>query len=768
MQRAKALFESSLYEPFMTMFGQVLEEKDKEIEEKNKEVETLKRRLMEAENAQASKRAREDDDDDYDLDDASDEEFYSDDLETSDEEYNPDVDAHINDEVVADVATEPRVTRSARRAATDEDDEAVEESQPVEMYSDEEEETTGTEMTDKQKNAVAKANRLMVATKFDRTRLQALLNIPLMIIAQAVLYGGSHIMMGAEQSNKTMVIAGIAIANIIMKMQPRNPMVVFVKDVVKSVQDVVSKMEPVLKSFRIETVYASSMKDLNDIAANSVMMNAFLEGRLVIVCAANQDKIRHMRRFIAEQQVKNLLCVLDECDAFFTTATEEEMTIREKELNKLIAGNDGRPFTDGSHVRTLFHISATHIGTLMWHFWRRLPFRSASMDLKELKGRGYAVYDELRPMITNHKKVFLDMDKHNKENKYNMNSDEVREIFRRFNNDTRSNRFMMIIVTSLIDGEDRINNKNIARIALRRVPNAVVLIRSGKGIARYDSTNQVKDFKAPIKNNIVKHPDGKKMTLTEVINTVPANVPVIVAGYACLTRCVSVRGDERVMTHMILAPSKGKTVADMEQMAARGFGFTREQREKNGFLDGIETLCFEEDYNVIQQLYEFTTKMLTTAGTGLLEDLDAFVHMEYEARFGVVTETFRKHTGRKLRSKEIINDLNFAAPPPTAPHVQVEDVTDVVGDVLDPSTKKYKAMCAFYSIYTAKGRVITDVTYAELASKGFRSGDDNNYTIATDMCSECQYLECVRNRVYRLTPKGVATAMATFGGGSAA
>ena len=52
--------------------------------------------------------------------------------------------------------------------------------------------------------------------------------------------------------------------------------------------------------------------------------------------------------------------------------------------------------------------------------------------------------------------------------------------------------------------------------------------------------------------------------------------PVIVLGYNCVARCVSIRSRQRVINYMIAAYSSGKTSADLKQMMMRGAGFTRQ------------------------------------------------------------------------------------------------------------------------------------------------------------------------------------------------
>lgn len=65
--------------------------------------------------------------------------------------------------------------------------------------------------------------------------------------------------------------------------------------------------------------------------------------------------------------------------------------------------------------------------------------------------------------------------------------------------------------------------------------------------------------------------------------------PFIVIGLTCVGRSVSVRGGDRVLTHLIVAPGESTPSCDLSQLAMRGAGGTRDVREgDNKFMDGIK------------------------------------------------------------------------------------------------------------------------------------------------------------------------------------
>ena len=52
--------------------------------------------------------------------------------------------------------------------------------------------------------------------------------------------------------------------------------------------------------------------------------------------------------------------------------------------------------------------------------------------------------------------------------------------------------------------------------------------------------------------------------------------PVVVLGYHCAGRAVSMHSDERAISHIIACYQRGKNTADTRQMLMRAAGYTRE------------------------------------------------------------------------------------------------------------------------------------------------------------------------------------------------
>ena len=86
-----------------------------------------------------------------------------------------------------------------------------------------------------------------------------------------------------------------------------------------------------------------------------------------------------------------------------------------------------------------------------------------------------------------------------------------------------------------------------------------------------------------------------KMKVHEVLKALDeedspyCNRPFIVVGMTCIGRSVSVRGGDRVITHIIATPAMSTPSCDLSQLVMRGAGQTRDKREGlNHFMGGIK------------------------------------------------------------------------------------------------------------------------------------------------------------------------------------
>ncbi len=157
---------------------------------------------------------------------------------------------------------------------------------------------------------------------------------------------------------------------------------------------------------------------------------------------------------------------------------------------------------------------------------------------------------------------------------------------RRFMNDARDNRAMVVSLTPRTESEP-FNAKEICKASLERTGgHAVALLLCGKGVVRYDSDAPPEEFELPIsKKRVVVGPNGDMIEtkrtlgkdLSDALDDVPVDVPVVLVGYGRLWRFLKTRPLKRVLTHILYGPTK--VIAD----------------DAVGLLSNqVEVLCLEE------------------------------------------------------------------------------------------------------------------------------------------------------------------------------
>lgn len=111
-----------------------------------------------------------------------------------------------------------------------------------------------------------------------------------------------------------------------------------------------------------------------------------------------------------------------------------------------------------------------------------------------------------------------------------------------------------------------------------------------------------------------KRPAANKPVISKVIGWIDQEfglkTPLIASGGKCFNRGVSTRSDDRVLSHMVITPTKGTNVCDVHQTIMRCGGYTVDVREKNGFGYEVKTLMQESDYNIITNLFRLTIQWL--------------------------------------------------------------------------------------------------------------------------------------------------------------
>jgi hypothetical protein len=502
-----------------------------------------------------------------------------------------------------------------------------------------------------------------------RRAFSAHVNFDVESLLPSIAQPGARLMVAPPQSYKT---AGIA-AQLIIGAVMERPSVVVVADKRCNVMGIAGKLMMVMPRtplFSVTATYMPGRRAWSALAASSDM-ERFRNGRHVPVLIATGASLRHLNDFLDANGVSDVNLILDEADAMWSNAVEwvgtdavrtwrdleSSVTEREAQLYRLLSVPPlNRDATGGrllSRVRTLQQYSATHLATVAWHLMWRLPCLAHVADTDLMLQRGYCTFRDLRPFELDGARVFLDPATQTPGGKYNVDHATVRAYFAAFRDDVRRGRLMMVALSPFHTARD-VNSQTIAAKALRRVPDAFVLVASASGVQlRYRDVDERRK-RVEVMSSLTT---GRRMDVPEALDYADAKFglarPGIVVGMNILTRCLSARSDKRGLTHILAAPTSGRNTADTDQMLSRGNGKLAELHAQYGF-DGVSVLCTEEDYKLVTNLYDMTLAMVRRAATGNLEDVTAFMDGQYDRRYAPVLASRRPHGRPKMKIDETV------------------------------------------------------------------------------------------------------------------
>ncbi len=258
------------------------------------------------------------------------------------------------------------------------------------------------------------------------------------------------------------------------------------------------------------------------------------------------------------------------------------------------------------------------------------------------------------------KYVFLDKGTQNQKNSYNLNSPLIDKMLDRFGNDLtedlpvghesgrrrRTDGLLMAVLSPFVYAENRVNSQNVAchlmdiyRQKCLTKPNEqrprakdqkdediavigvvacqgepIMYTLTWDGELRHFSVNELLGNVQVVK----KRKGNDHILIDDVIELIDEkyglDMPIIVSGFACIKRCISVRSNLRVITHIIVSPTTGINVGDTHQTVMRPGGKTVDARRDNGFGDKVPALMQESDYYMLQSLHEVTSDYLMQQG----------------------------------------------------------------------------------------------------------------------------------------------------------
>jgi hypothetical protein len=471
----------------------------------------------------------------------------------------------------------------------------------------------------------------------------------------------NNIMFSPEQSDKSFGIAVLAISASWLN-KPFFCMVVDKKSNVGNLSE--KKMSGVLNRFGIETLWIKDgIKQLQGLSKETV--SKIRTGKVAVFSQGHDMNISAVDWFIKHHKIYDTALVLDEADAMLSSAVVDgkpvgKSTARQRKLTNLIMS----PHADeiyNAHIRCVHFISATHLPTAQ--FVKSLCegyYNSHIVDLELLKSRGYAISDCIVPIADDEGKfLFLDKGMQNQKNRYNLNSPLVDKMMDRFVNDLtedlpighesgrsrRTGGLLMAVLSPFVYADNRVNSQDVAchlmdlyRKKCLAKPTAQrpkakdqkdddiavigIVACQGEPIVytlTWDGESRLVSVSELLGNvQVVKKKKGNPILVDDVIELIDKryglDMPIIVSGFACIKRCISVRGNERVITHIIVSPTTGINVGDTHQTVMRPGGKTVDVRKANGFGDKVPALMQESDYYMIQSLHELTSDYLMQQG----------------------------------------------------------------------------------------------------------------------------------------------------------
>ncbi|DBA67760.1 TPA: hypothetical protein ACH3X2_000073 [Trebouxia sp. C0005] len=481
-------------------------------------------------------------------------------------------------------------------------------------------------------------------------------------LARCIECPGSWIVQSSEQSGKTTGKAALALVS----MRMGQPLVIMIKDVKSNAEKVAQDIRILLEPFDMDVFYCSGKRSWE--AVHSLATARFKIGQTVLIMSVHANELKCLNDFLADNQIAGITVVADESDNLWsseiTDPTADDHNLcskREIQLYKLLGSattGSPVPLSPGSRVRSFVQVSATHIATLIWHCQWKLPCSFVSVDKAKLLSKDYALEQDVQLVGT------LQPEELSKGHDYAIHSDEVVKELRHFNEDPRCGRLMMVCLTPYVRCADKMTSFSMAETILREhVPDAVCLVVHGNGVnALYSggpgpSSSSAPDYSTAPGEVIMREsgsiaggdkrkqrtrpgPDrrgnSKARQASEGIEQFDTRYgsarPIIVVGYNMIGRCASIRSRKRVITHIIGGYQNGRSKGDLEQMLLRGNGQTRSVRARNGYTS-IRAVVLADDYNTIQNLYDFTQEALKLSGTGRVQDLGNWNMGNYAERY---------------------------------------------------------------------------------------------------------------------------------------
>ncbi len=518
-------------------------------------------------------------------------------------------------------------------------------------------------------------------------------------IADVVREPGSKIVHAAEQSGKSWLIAAMCIVS----MLDGRPSFVCVGDTISNVQEMVDKkLNRVFGHLGISFVWVKNFENLGDMFyRNQEALDKVRSGRIVCVAQANSYQVKaygNFVRFVAGIDTECITLVLDEVDSMWTNmvggagenaddSNKQGSTCKEQELYTLMSGfANGKIRPKGAAgqqqqlpciVRTVVHLSATHMATLWWHNFMEIGFKGFVVSRDKLRREGVILPCNLRPMrVPNAAKTKLYMiSSCGDESEYGLGTREFRIFLDAFldtnglSGGHHPKRIMQVSCTPFTKSKKRFTCMDAARKILHDAGKrpVAVLVVTGEGVRLFDNVDLSDND-----GKVMKADSGAALAVSDVIRDrgpeyASRNAPLVVVGYHCTSRGVTINTDQWVITHMVVLPRQGLTTANLEQMTMRCGGRNKRALLDNGYVDPetgepyVTVLMKFTDLETVRKLPDLTSGIILQGGTGDLADLRECMERVLPKEYRKTVKNKRRSCKRSLRFDEHISLSNSSS-----------------------------------------------------------------------------------------------------------
>jgi hypothetical protein len=489
-----------------------------------------------------------------------------------------------------------------------------------------------------------------------------------------ILQGRFIIGVGPTQSGKSQLLVVVALCSIVQG----RPTILLGCDVMANVQELGRKLQEnmfsVINSHQwmlssqlsIEVLCLANNPKMNNLTYLRNNIAKIANGRMPVLLSHTTNQIWRTQDILDEIEVrtpngvvKTPNIVMDEADKFWSSPIEEEydnMTKREYAFYELVKKENGY-----SGIHSLFQVTATPPDCIWWQIKNNIPLWCIALDKEVCRvQRGYIGVEKCKPLQIDGQDVFLEEGSITRKTSYGREDTYVTEMYNQVETLRRQNRlglFLIDVTNPLVNVEDNTTDRALAFES--QYPEWIFLVIHGKGVNRVTNgrTDPVVVFKAKKRDRYEDEDDEMYDSLRHLLGSYDSDLkkPVCLIGYTMIRRSLSSRSDLRVPTHIIVAPSKATTLADLIQMLGRCMGKNAPILTMHNY-DSVITLMFDKDWQAAKKYDDFVREVLKRCATGRVEDLTEMATEKFPSEYRKVLGTGRKFGNKRLGTTQMMTE----------------------------------------------------------------------------------------------------------------